>query len=42
MNEAEPSLVVHETSDNVVLILREGKEPIYVVTDPPDTTGASR
>lgn len=25
--------VVHETSDNVILVLREGGNPIYVVTD---------
>lgn len=35
---AEP-LVVHETGDNVVLILREGKEPIYLLTEPTKSSG---
>jgi hypothetical protein len=26
--------VVHETGANVILVLREGKEPIYVLTEP--------
>jgi hypothetical protein len=25
--------MVHETSENVILVLREGRNPIYVVTD---------
>ena len=27
--------VVHETGANVILVLREGGEPIYVATEPP-------
>lgn len=34
--------VVHETGGNVVLILREGKEPIYVVTDSTTTTNGEK
>jgi hypothetical protein len=28
--------IVHETGSNVILVLREGGEPIYVATEPPD------
>lgn len=30
----EPTEVVYETGPNVILVLREGAEPIYVVTEP--------
>ena len=33
-SNAEGPPVVHETGDNVILILREGKSPIYVLTGP--------
>ena len=29
------SEIVHETGANVILVLREGGEPIYVATEPP-------
>ena len=28
--------IVHETGTNVILVLREGREPIYVATEPPN------
>lgn len=28
--------IVHETGANVILVLREGREPIYVATEPPN------
>jgi hypothetical protein len=28
--------VVHETGANVILVLREGGEPIYIATEPPN------
>jgi hypothetical protein len=32
--------IVHETGANVILVLREGREPIYVATEPPhDSVG---
>jgi hypothetical protein len=30
------SEVVHETGANVILVLREGGEPIYIATEPPN------
>jgi len=27
--------IVHETGSNVILVLREGGEPIYIATEPP-------
>jgi ferric-dicitrate binding protein FerR (iron transport regulator) len=38
----EPA-IVHETGEGVILILREGKEPIYVLTEPaPNGEGVER
>jgi len=34
-----PTEVVHETGDNVILVLREGAEPLYVLTESPNETG---
>lgn len=34
--------MVHETGPNVVLVLREGKSPIYVLTDTTDDDGGKR
>ena len=31
---AKPHEIVYETGPNVILVLREGAEPIYVVTEP--------
>jgi hypothetical protein len=31
--------VVYETGPNVILVLREGAEPIYVLTEPPGADG---
>ena len=33
--EISDSEIVHETGANVILVLREGGEPIYVATEPP-------
>jgi len=30
---------VYETGPNVILVLREGAEPIYVLTEPPGADG---
>ena len=35
---AEGSAVVHETGDNVILILREGGDPIYIAVDRSENT----
>jgi len=35
----EPPEVVYETGPNVILVLREGAEPIYVLTEPPRADG---
>jgi hypothetical protein len=35
----EPTEVVYETGPNVILVLREGAEPIYVLTEPPGADG---
>jgi hypothetical protein len=29
--------IVHETGSNVILVLREGGEPIYIATEPPNS-----
>ena len=29
--------IVHETGANVILVLREGSEPIYIATEPPNS-----
>jgi hypothetical protein len=34
--------VVHEANDDVILILREGKGPIYVLKEPTRNTGGER
>ena len=31
--------MVYETGPNVILVLREGAEPIYVLTEPPGVDG---
>ncbi len=36
---ADVSEVVYETGSNVILVLREGAEPIYVLTEPPRADG---
>lgn len=36
---AEPPEMVYETGPNVILVLREGAEPIYVLTEPPGADG---
>jgi len=49
-NRRSPSLpivkgttdVVHETGNNVILVLREGADPLYVLTAPPVETGDKR
>ncbi len=35
----EASEMVYETGPNVILVLREGAEPIYVLTEPPKADG---
>jgi len=35
----EASEMVYETGPNVILVLREGAEPIYVLTEPPRADG---
>jgi len=37
-----PTEVVHETGDNVILVLREGADPLYVLTELPNETGEKR
>jgi len=37
-----PTEVVHETGNNVILVLREGADPLYVLTAPPVETGEKR
>jgi hypothetical protein len=37
-----PTEIVHETGENVILVLREGAEPLYVLTEPPKETGENR
>ena len=29
--------IIHETGANVILVLREGSEPIYIATEPPNS-----
>jgi hypothetical protein len=39
----EEQAVIYEPADNVILVLREGKNPIYVLTDPaPKGEGVER
>ena len=37
-----PTEVVHETGNNVILVLREGADPLYVLTEPANETGEER
>lgn len=41
-NTLEQPAVVYEAGDNVILVLREGGEPIYVLTEGPESPGGSR
>ena len=35
-------VVVYDTGENVILVLREGGEPIYVLTGSPESPGGNR